>query len=502
MYTVIYERLNGNTPRAMGWLEAVVVTRPACTAPSAWAAATSTPVPDYEIRKRVGITFDLAEFVAGVTLEDIPDAVIDRVKIHLLDALATGYVGTHLSWSRMVADLVAAEGGAPQCSVFGSSRRVTAPQAALLNGVLIGGYEANHSGHLTHSAATVTPAAAAIAERDHLPGRDLLLALALGTEVGCRIGYAQTRVVEDERGFHNLGVNGPFAAAAATGRLLGLDAKHQAWAFGIAGSQSGGLAEYAWTGAMTKRLHPGLASRGGLESAVLASKGFTGPQTVIEGDFGLLNAFSPAPRPERVLAELGSTWHLVRTMIKGYPCHGTGQPVVATIQELKAGHAIDPNRVTKVHIKTNDQHHTLAPRFLDAEPTNHMAAQCSIPFTTGVAVVRDLADPLQYDESVLTDERIRRIAKLVTWEATEERGDQPLHLEIELVAGGDTFSATGGPYRGSIDNLASFDDVEDKFRRYTKHVLSEQQQVTAIGLVRGIEDVDDAAELARLISVG
>lgn len=188
----------------------------------------------------MGITQELAEWAATVSLHDIPEPLVERVKIHALDALATGFVGTHLSWSRMVADMVHGEGGAPQACVFGSPTRVTAAQAALLNGVLIGGYEANHSGHLTHSAATVTPAALAIAERDRVAGRDLLLALTVGTEVGCRIGYAQTRVVEDQRGFHNLGVNGPFAAAAAAGRLLGLDATAQTWAFGIAGSRSGG----------------------------------------------------------------------------------------------------------------------------------------------------------------------------------------------------------------------------------------------------------------------
>lgn len=448
----------------------------------------------------MGITNELAEFVAEVSLGDIPDDVVERVKTHLLDALATGYVGTHLSWSRMVAELVAAEGGAPQASVFGSAERVSAPHAALLNGVLIGGYEANHSGHLTHSAATVTPAALAIAEREQAPGRALLLALAIGTEVGCRIGYAQTRVVEDQRGFHNLGCNGPFAASAAAGKLLGLTPETQAWAFGIAGSQSGGLAEYAWDGAMTKRLHPGLASRGGLESAVLASKGFTGPRTIIEGPFGLFNAFSPAPKPERVLADIGSTWHLVKTMIKRYPCHGTGQPVVAALEELKAGQSIDPRDVTRVHIRTNDGHHMLAPRFLDPEPTNHMAAQCSIPFTTAVGVVRDLSDPLQYDESVLTDEQIARVAKLVTWEVIDDGGDKPLHLEIDVVAGGRTFSAVGGPYVGSVDNLASFDDVVDKFHRYTRHVLDEDQQAAAIDMVRNLENLDDAATLAGLLS--
>lgn len=449
----------------------------------------------------MGITQDLAGFVTTTSLKDIPGSVLERVKIHLLDAMAAGYVGTHLSWSQMLTDMVVTEGGAPQASTFGSSRKVTAAQAALINGVNIGGYEANHSGHLTHSAATVTPAAMAIAEREHASGRDLLLALALGTEVGCRIGYAQMRSVEDQRGFHNLSVNGPFAASAAAGRLLGLDHTHQTWAFGIAGSQCGGLAEYAWTGAMTKRLHPGLFSRGGLEAAVMASRGFTGPATILEGPYGVFNAFAPEPRPERVLADIGDTWHLVRTMIKGYPCHGTGQPVAAAIKDLKDGQTFDPDSVTRVHIRANDAHHTLAPRFQDPNPTNHMAAQCSIPYTTAVAVVRDLSDPLQFDESVLEDAQIRRIANLVTTEVIDNPNDEPLHLEIEIEAGGQTFTATGGPYVGSVDNLASFEDVEDKFRRYSKHVLSDEQQQRAISMVHGLEDLEDAAELIRLIAV-
>ena len=131
-----------------------------------------------------------------------------------------------------------------------------------------------------------------------------------------------------------------------------------------------------------------------------------------------------------------------------------------------------------------------------------MAAQCSIPYTTAVAVARDLSDPLQFDESVLTDPHIRRIANLVTWEALDNPDGAPLHLEIEVDAAGQTYTATGGPYRGSVDNLASFDDVEDKFRRYTRHVMSESEQQAAIDMVHNIEAVDDAAQLIGLISAG
>src|SRR5207253_1656893 len=101
--------------------------------------------------------------------------------------------------------------------------------------------------------------------------------------------------------FHNPAVNGPYGAAAATGLLLHLDQPTLLNAFGIAGSHSAGVVEFAWEGAMTKRLHLGRAAQWGLESALLAKKGFTGPSTIIEGPYGFFHAYSPRPKPERLL---------------------------------------------------------------------------------------------------------------------------------------------------------------------------------------------------------
>jgi 2-methylcitrate dehydratase PrpD len=145
--------------------------------------------------------------------------------------------------------------------------------AALVNGTMAGGFELEHSGHLSHPGGTVPPATLAAAEATGASGRDVLLACVLGYEVACRIGEAQTRAVEDQRGFHNPAANGPFSSAAAVGKIIGLDAKRQLNALGIAGSMSGGLVEFAWNGAMTKRLHIGLANRAGLEAAFLARRG-------------------------------------------------------------------------------------------------------------------------------------------------------------------------------------------------------------------------------------
>lgn len=449
----------------------------------------------------MAITRELAEFVAATTFDALPDHVVERVKVHALDAFAAGFAGARWPWAQMVVALATEQGGTAEASAFGQLRQWNISQAALLNGVMISGFEADHSGHHSHTGATVTPAALAVAERNHASGRDLLTALALSSEIGCRIGIAQTRAVEDERGFHNPGVNGPYSASAAAGRLLGLDGETQARAFGIAGSHSAGLIEFAWTGAMTKRLHLGRASQYGLESALLAEKGFTGPTTVIEGQYGMLNAFSPSPRPERALAGLGEQWLLTETLIKPYAAHGVTQAVITATVNLKSENTIDPESIDKVVVTSTD-HRIVLPRFLDPSPTNHLGAQCSLPFTTAVALFRDLADPMAYDASVLNDSGIRDLATRVTFEHRADADGRKLvegtggHLELNVTAAdGTTWTAETGPHIGSIPNPASFDDVADKFHRFSRHLLDEPARDRMIAAIRTLEELPDAHEL-------
>ena len=165
---------------------------------------------------------------------------------------------------------------------------------------MIGGFETDHAFFQgsCHPSASVFPAAFAIAERDHLSGSSLLLSVAMGYEVVCRVGPGR-----HPSGGGRGGVPRPRAPtrhledAAGAGKALGLDASRLVNALGIAGSHAGGLMEFAREGAMTKRIHVGRGSQMGLESALLAARGFTGPSTVLEGDRGFLRVYSPSLAP-------------------------------------------------------------------------------------------------------------------------------------------------------------------------------------------------------------
>src|SRR2546422_3417341 len=246
----------------------------------------------------------LAQFVAQTKFTDLSHRLVDSCKIAVLDTFGAAFVGSVQPWAQRIVAVVQALGGTPEATVINQGWRTDVARAALANGVLIGAFECEP---LTgsHASGTVLPAALAVGQRGPFQGAAFLTALALGFEVSARI--ARTAVgLETVRGFHNPGTQGPFGAAAAVGKLYGFDEERLTNALGIAGSSSGGLLEFAWSGGDTKRLHLGRASQLGLESALLARQGVRGPATVLEGRYGYFNAFSTPPRVERLVEGLGA----------------------------------------------------------------------------------------------------------------------------------------------------------------------------------------------------
>jgi len=434
----------------------------------------------------------LADFVARSEFEDLPHRLIDRCKVYVVDNLAAGFIGSLQPWTQTVASVAETLGGNPVATCFnrGKASRFDASRAALVNGAAMGAFESEHIGHASHPSSTVFPAALAIAESHHLSGRALITALLLGYEVVCRVGEAQTPAVEIERGFHNPGANGTFGAAAAVGKLLGLDGLHLAWAFGIAGSSSGGLVEFVWEGAMTKRIHLGRASQLGLESALLAKGGLTGPTTVLEGPYGYLHAFSPHPDVDKLVAGLGERWLAEDLTIKAYPLHSTAQAIVHAIRL----HPLDPSQVR--HVKVTTPRGVPEKRYMNPAPTTMLGAQYSLPFCIALALTRDLSDPATLTESVLGDDLLRRIAATV--EVRSDPSAAATVLEIETNEERRTFTADSFP--GSPGDPLDFDAASDKLRRYARAASTPERISRMIEIVHDLEQLEDTAHFAALIA--
>jgi 2-methylcitrate dehydratase PrpD len=442
-------------------------------------------------------TRQLAQFVATTHFAHLPSSLIEDFKIIVLDTFAAGIIGTAQPWARMVVELVHELGGKPQASIFNQSWRTDISRAALANGALIGAFECEP---LTgsHASGTVLPAALAVCEREHLDGSAFITALALGFEVSARI--ARTAVgLETTRGFHNPGTQGPFGAAAAVGKLYGFDAEALTNALGIAGSGSAGLLEFAWSGADTKRLHLGRASQLGLESALLARQGFHGPATVLEGRYGYYNAFSLPPKLDQLLDGLGTTWAIQPLSLKSYPTHVTHQAVVQAIQELKQKHSIDPQAITRIVIR-GDQH-IMDERHAVRDPETIMGGQYSLPFTAAVALTRDLSNPLLYDEAAVQDPMVRDLAQrieLIPVEADAHAAPGVYPAEVLLECHGHSYTLPTRPHKGSPRNPFTWEEICQKFRRFTAPIISAKQVDGIIEAVGHLEQISDMAEISQV----
>jgi 2-methylcitrate dehydratase PrpD len=446
-------------------------------------------------------TRTLARFVADTRFADLPNSLVENCKIAVLDAIGAGVVGSVQPWTRRILSVVQALGGRPDASVIQQAWRADVARAAFANGVLIGAFECEP---LTgsHASGTVLPAALAVCQRERFDGARFLTALAVGFEVSARI--ARTAVgLETVRGFHNPGTQGPFGAAAAVGKLYAFDEGRLATAMGIAGSSSAGLLEFAWSGGDTKRLHLGRASQLGLESALLAREGVRGPETVLEGRSGYFNAFSTPPRMEKLLEGLGRDWAIEPPSLKSYATHVTHQAVVDAIQRFKREQPLDAGAITRVVIRG-------APRIMEERhtaraPRDVLGGQYSLPFTTAVALTRDMSNPLVYDETAVADPLVRDLARRIELDPRDDAGHQAPYVwpaDVIIECAGRSHTLRTRPHKGAPANPFTWAEVSEKFQRYTSSVVEASRAAVLIDVVGRLEKTTDMADVAELIALG
>jgi 2-methylcitrate dehydratase PrpD len=440
-------------------------------------------------------TQTLAQFITDTTFSDLPSGLVDECKIAVLDTFAAAYIGTAQPWAQQLLNMVHTLGGSPEATVIHQAWQTDVSRAALANGALIGAFECEP---LTgsHACGTVLPAALAISQRDHLGGPSFLTALAVGFEISARI--ARTAVgLETVRGFHNPGTQGPFGAAAAVGKLLGFDVQQQLNALGLAGSCCAGLLEFASSGADTKRLHLGRASQLGLESALLAQQGLRGPSTVLEGRYGYYTAFSEPTDLQPLVDGLGRNWAIRPPSHKSFATHVTHQAVVQAMIQWRQAHPVEPGAIDRVIIQGTPR--ITEARHAQRDPQTVMGGQYSLPFTAAVTLTRDLSDPLVYTADAVHDPVVRNLANRIELVADAElarTAADNFQARIVIEHHGRSDTLTTQPHKGSPRNPFTWDEMVEKFRRYTARSLTDQ---AAARLIESVDTLEQLSDLSLLL---
>ncbi|MFY1957831.1 MmgE/PrpD family protein [Achromobacter xylosoxidans] len=291
----------------------------------------------------------LAAFAANLRFEDIPAPVLRRAEDLLLDCLASILAGASARPVLAIDRYAAAMGPADGPSEILINRRRTSPVfAAMVNAAAAHVVEQDdvHNGSVFHPAAVVFPAALAVAQALGRSGRDLLVAAVAGYEVGIRVGEFLGR--SHYKIFHTTGTAGTLAAAAATGRLLGLSPAAMLDAFGSAGTQAAGLWEFLRDAADSKQLHTARAAANGIAAAYLAQEGFTGARHILEGPQGMAAGMSSDADPARLTDRLGTRWALAETSFKFHASCRHTHPAADALQQVLREHKLAESDIARV----------------------------------------------------------------------------------------------------------------------------------------------------------
>ncbi|MFY2002838.1 MmgE/PrpD family protein [Achromobacter xylosoxidans] len=291
----------------------------------------------------------LAAFAANLRFEDIPAPVLRRAEDLLLDCLASILAGAASRPVLAIDRYAAAMGPADGPSEILINRRRTSPVfAAMVNAAAAHVVEQDdvHNGSVFHPAAVVFPPALAVAQALGRSGRDLLVAAVAGYEVGIRVGEFLGR--SHYKIFHTTGTAGTLAAAAATGRLLGLSPAAMLDAFGSAGTQAAGLWEFLRDAADSKQLHTARAAANGIAAAYLAQEGFTGARHILEGPQGMAAGMSSDADPARLTDRLGTRWALAETSFKFHASCRHTHPAADALQQVLREHELAESDIARV----------------------------------------------------------------------------------------------------------------------------------------------------------
>src|SRR3989442_9613238 len=232
----------------------------------------------------------LAEWAARLRPDDIPATVRGDAALRVLDTLGCALAGAREDHVPALLALLERSGEGP-CTVVGSSLTSGPAPAALANGAMAHGldFDDTHADSVCHASAVLVPTVLALAESEHLTGQAALTALVAGYETMIRIGMAAPGRFH-ARGWHATAACGPFGAAVTAGEGVGPDQDGLTAALGIAAGMAPGGMGFFGDGSRVTRVPPGWAAQSGLQAAILAQGGFTGPATGLEGRFGFFRA--------------------------------------------------------------------------------------------------------------------------------------------------------------------------------------------------------------------
>lgn len=438
------------------------------------------------------VTRTLAKFLVSHKAANLPEAVRREGARSLLNWVACAVGASKHETVKRTLAAINEFSGPREATILGRSERVDIFQAALLNGATSHTFDFDdtHLKTVIHPSGPVLSAILALAEHQPVSGKDFLHAFILGVETECRIGLSVFPHHYDA-GWHITATAGVFGAAAAAGRLLKLNEQQMVWALGTAATHACGIRETF--GTMAKPLHPGIAARNGLLSALLAKKNVTSAEQGIEGRRGFAAILSTRFDPAAITEGLGKTWEISSNSYKPYACGVVIHPAIDGCIQLRNEHKLKLDDIARIDLKV---HPLVLELTAKREPASGLEGKFSIFHSCAAAILLGEGGEAAYSDAIVRNPKVMRLRDQVSAVVLDGVKEDQVNITMTLTDGR-VLDKTIEHCVGSVDNPMSDADLEAKFRLLCKGSLPAAQADKLISLCWGVGKLKSAAEIAR-----
>ncbi|HEY5797232.1 MAG TPA: MmgE/PrpD family protein [Bosea sp. (in: a-proteobacteria)] len=443
------------------------------------------------------ISRSLARFVVDSSWPDMPEALRHEAKRSIVNVIGTALGGSSDAATRRTAETLAPFSSPAEATIIGRREQMNCLDAAFVNALAgnVFDFDDTHPGTIIHPSAPVAPPLFALAQRSPMSGAQLLHAFILGVEIECRLGNAVSPF-HYKKGWHITATCGVFGAAAAIGKVLGLDETQLLWALGNASAQSCGLVETL--GTMAKSIGVGQSARGGLLAALLAQNGVEGPELPVEGPRGFLQVMGSEPDLAGLTEGLGERWELLRNTYKPYPCGVVLNPVIDAVLSLREQSHVPPEAVAGIRVLG---HPLLGERADRPAVTTGREAQVSAQHAVAVVWLDGRAGVTEFSDTRVRAPDVLALRGKVSVHQEAGHSVDGARVEITLTDG-TVLDHVVKAARGSTDNPLSDAEISAKFKTLAAHGCPGFDPKPLLAALWRLDEAPDAGRVIALSAFG